>query len=48
METCSNNHDEIVFEGKHYDCPLCAANEKIAELEEKISELENEKLNEKE
>ena len=38
---CSNNHDEIVFEGGHHvKCPLCEALEKIESLERDIEQLQ--------
>jgi hypothetical protein len=41
MNLCSNNHDEIVYEGGHYvKCPLCEANDKIEELKDDIRELQ--------
>ena len=39
---CSDNHDEIIFEGGHYvKCPLCEALDKIEGLEKDIEELQN-------
>lgn len=34
MYTCSDNHEEIVHEGRH--CPLCTAIEEINSLEEQL------------
>lgn len=43
MNLCSNNHEEVCFEGRN--CPACSvASEKdrsISDLEDKISALEN-------
>lgn len=36
MNLCSDNHDEICFEGR--DCPLCDA---VAEKDKEIVNLEN-------
>lgn len=41
MKTCSDNHDEIVFEGNRYiKCPLCEAWSKIEDLEKDIEQLQ--------
>ena len=40
MKICSDDHDEIVFEGGHYvHCPLCKANDEIKTLEKEIETL---------
>ena len=37
MKMCSDNHNEIVFEGGHYvKCPLCEALNEIKELEKLV------------
>ena len=47
MELCSDNHEEICYEGK--ECPLCNVMEKKDELENKIEDLDMKivELNEK-
>ena len=43
MQICSENHDEIVFEGGHHvRCPLCEALSKIEDLEKEVVRLEEE------
>ena len=43
MNLCSENHDEIVYEGGRYvKCPLCEANDKIRELERDLEQLQEE------
>ena len=37
MYLCSDGHDEIVSEG--FNCPLCAANNQIENLEGSVEEL---------
>jgi len=37
MELCSNNHDEVCFDGR--DCPVCDIR---YDLEKKISDFEDE------
>jgi len=36
MDICSYEHDEIVYDARY--CPLCEAQEKIAELEKELDE----------
>ena len=47
MNLCSENHDEIVYEGGHYvKCPLCESNNRIEELEKELEQAQ-EAINEK-
>ena len=42
MKICSDDHDEIMFDGgygNYAPCPLCEANKKIKELEKGIETL---------
>ena len=39
MNLCSDNHDEICFEGK--DCPMCAVILEKEELEKELEEVKN-------
>ena len=37
MELCSDDHDEVCFEGN--ECPVCEEKEKREEAEEKLSNM---------
>ena len=42
---CDDGHEEVVYvsASRNAKCPVCEANKKISELEDRISELEQEK-----
>ena len=37
MKICSQHHDEIVYDGR--DCPLCEANQTVADRDKEIEDL---------
>lgn len=43
MNLCSDNHDEICFEGR--TCPLCERLKEIEELKSQVSNLKDEIAN---
>ena len=38
MWLCSDDHEEIVYTGRRNSCPLCHANDQVAELEKQLDE----------
>jgi len=40
MELCGDGHEEICFDCRN--CPVCEAQDEIADLEDRIIDLENE------
>lgn len=39
MNLCDNDHEQIVFEGS--PCPLCEANDNVAELGSEVDDLQS-------
>ncbi len=40
MEICSDEHEEIIYQPGRFtnNCPLCSANDRVAELEQELQE----------
>lgn len=46
LELCSDDHDEICYEHvRHGECPLCAANQEIENLQEQINLMDSDNPN---